>query len=100
MDITLFVLFGRGADGKLNPSLLTIDVGNASNILYTAIYASNTTSNSSDSNSKDSNSKDSNSDDSDSKESSGLSKGAVGGIAGGSVVAVSTIKLLEYFWLI
>ncbi|GAA5806813.1 hypothetical protein MFLAVUS_000161 [Mucor flavus] len=104
VDTTLFILFGRGADGKLNPSLLTIDVGNASNILYTAIYVSNTTSNSSDSNSNNSNSsdsnpKDSNSKDSDLKKSGGLSKGAVGGITGGSVVAGLGIIAFVYLYL-
>ncbi|GAA5796963.1 hypothetical protein HPULCUR_002341 [Helicostylum pulchrum] len=104
VNTTLFILFGRGADGKLNPSLLTIDVANVSNILYTAIYAPNTAGNSSDSNSNDSNSDDSNSDDSNSngfksKESGGLSKGAVGGITGGSVVAVLGIIAFVFLYL-
>ncbi|KAI8080980.1 hypothetical protein BDF21DRAFT_493292 [Thamnidium elegans] len=73
VDTTLFILFGRGVDGALNPSLLTIDVASASNIIYTANYVSNSTSNLNDSNSNG---------------SGGLSKGTVGGIATGSIVFV------------
>ncbi|KAG2236066.1 hypothetical protein INT48_006082, partial [Thamnidium elegans] len=83
-DTTLFILFGRGVDGALNPSLLTIDVASASNIIYTANYVSNSTSNLNDSNSNG---------------SGGLSKGTVGGIATGSIVFVgknNTVKILLF----
>ncbi|KAI8081051.1 hypothetical protein BDF21DRAFT_451946 [Thamnidium elegans] len=92
VDSTLFILFGRGADGALNPSLLTIDVASVSNIIYTATYTSDTTSNSNDPNLSDSNSNDSNS-----KGSAGLSKGSVGGITAGSVVAA--LGIISFIFL-
>lgn len=88
MDSTLFILFGRGLDGSLNPSLLTIDVTSASNIFYAATYIVPTTSNTTNNAT--------NNTATDTKESEGLSKGAIGGIAAGSIVAVRTIDLFKY----
>lgn len=84
VNTTLFILFGKGLNGDLNPSLLSIDIANVANISYTAIFNApsgavvpptnnNTTTSPSD------------------PESSGLSKGAIGGIAAGIVVAVLAI---------
>ncbi|KAG2228896.1 hypothetical protein INT48_003133, partial [Thamnidium elegans] len=109
VDTTLFILFGRGVDGALNPSLLTIDVANATNIIYTANYAANTTtnsnepnsnkSNSTESNSNETNSNETNSSGSGSNESSKLSAGAIGGISAGSVVAGLGIIAFIFFYL-
>lgn len=90
MDTTLFILFGRGADGALSPSLVTINVTNATNILYTANYESNST----DHNSDDSSSNKPSSDKPGSSESGGLSKGAIAGIAVGATVIVSKNKVI------
>ncbi|GAA5805991.1 hypothetical protein HPULCUR_011518 [Helicostylum pulchrum] len=81
VDTTLFILFGKGADGELTSSVITIDVSNVSDIFYTTSFVSNTTDDSSIPNSNDSNSNDYNS-----KESDGLSKEAIGGIVAGSIV--------------
>ncbi|KAI8080979.1 hypothetical protein BDF21DRAFT_493291 [Thamnidium elegans] len=90
VDTTLFILFGRGVDGALNPSLLTIDVASASNIIYTANYVSNST---------DNNSNESSSNESNSNGSGGLSKGAVGGIAAGAIVIGLGIIAFVFFCL-
>ncbi|KAG2236084.1 hypothetical protein INT48_006100 [Thamnidium elegans] len=90
VDTTLFILFGRGVDGALNPSLLTIDVASASNIIYTANYVSNST---------DNNSNESSSNESNSNGSGGLSKGAIGGIAAGAIVIGLGIIAFVFFCL-
>ncbi|KAI9273474.1 hypothetical protein EDC94DRAFT_195963 [Helicostylum pulchrum] len=90
VDTTLFILFGRGVDGALNPSLLTINVADASNISYTANYVSNST---------DNNSNDSSSNKPDSNESGGLSKGAIGGIAAGAIVIGLGIIAFVFFYV-
>ncbi|KAI9273454.1 hypothetical protein EDC94DRAFT_676934 [Helicostylum pulchrum] len=104
VDTTLFILFGRGIDGALNPSLLTIDVSNATHIIYTADYASNITTISNESNSNKTNSTESNSNESDpsehtSNESGGLSAGVIGGISAGSIVAGLGIIAFIFFYL-
>ncbi|KAI7888333.1 uncharacterized protein EV154DRAFT_517978 [Mucor mucedo] len=38
VNSTLFVLFGRGLDGSLNPSMLTLNVADATKIAYTSVY--------------------------------------------------------------
>ncbi|KAG2236993.1 hypothetical protein INT48_001760, partial [Thamnidium elegans] len=87
VDTTLFILFGRGVDGVLDPSLLTIDVANATNIFYTTTYASNKTTNSNEPNSTNS------------TQPGGLSKGAIGGIVAGSVVAgLGIIAFLLFYF--
>ncbi|GAA5806747.1 hypothetical protein MFLAVUS_000095 [Mucor flavus] len=108
VDSTLFILFGRGVDGALNPSLLTIDVANATHIAYTANYASNTTTNtttnsnepnSSKTNVTESNSNESNPNGSTPNASGGLSAGAIGGISAGSIVAGLGIIAFVFFYL-
>lgn len=86
VNTTLFILFGKGLNGELNPSLLSIDVANVANISYTAIFnapsgavAPPTNNNSTDPQS-----------------SSGLSSGAIGGIVAGVVVAVSTCQNVKF----
>ncbi|KAI9273451.1 hypothetical protein EDC94DRAFT_594918 [Helicostylum pulchrum] len=79
VDTTLFILFGRGIDGALTPSLITIDVSSASNILYTPNYASNGATNS--------------------NKSGGLSKGAIGGITAGAIVIGLGIIAFVFFYL-
>lgn len=84
VNTTLFILFGRGLDGALNPSMLTIDVTSVSNITYTSIFAApgmipaNSTSNNNTAGPDNSN-----------VSSNGLSKGAIGGIAAGCTLGVS-----------
>lgn len=85
VDTTLFILFGRGASGTLDPSLITLDVENVSNIRYAATYGNET------SNTSNSNSNGTDSNDSDSDGSGKLSNGAVGGITAGAALAVSSI---------
>ncbi|KAG2230225.1 hypothetical protein BDF21DRAFT_490689 [Thamnidium elegans] len=91
VDSTLFILFGRGLDGTLNPSLLTIDVTSISNIVYTATYIASAISNTPNNTT--------NNTIPNSKESSGLSKGAIGGIAAGSIVAGLGIIAFILFYL-
>lgn len=81
MDFVLFILFGRSDSGDLGFPLLTIDVSNVSNIVYTDTYVSTTNVTTNTTTDPTINS----------TESGGLSKGAIGGIAAGAVVAVSTI---------
>lgn len=89
VDSTLFVLFGRGLDGSLNPSLLTLDVSNATSIAYVANYnpSAGNTNNSTTFNGTSSNSTSSGEING---ASTGLSKGAVAGIAVGCVIIVNT----------
>ncbi|GAA5806733.1 hypothetical protein MFLAVUS_000081 [Mucor flavus] len=87
VDNTLFILFGRGVDGTLNPSLITMNVANASNIFYTASYVSNST----DNNLNDSSSS--------RPKSGGLSKGAIGGISAGAIVIGLGIIAFVFFYL-
>ncbi|KAI9273460.1 hypothetical protein EDC94DRAFT_580422 [Helicostylum pulchrum] len=68
-----------GADGVLNPSLITLDVSSVSNILYAPNYASNAVT--------------------DSNKSDGLSKGAIGGITAGAIVIGLGIIAFVFFYL-
>ncbi|KAG2236083.1 hypothetical protein INT48_006099 [Thamnidium elegans] len=89
VDSTLFILFGRGDTGDLGYPILTIDVSDVSNIVYTDTYVSttNTTTNT-------------NSDiDVNSKGPGGLSKGAIGGITAGVIVICLGIIALIFFYL-
>jgi hypothetical protein len=72
-NTTLFILFGRGIDGTLSTSMFTIDVSNISSIAYIANYGALN-----------------NSTESSQQDNSGLSKGAIGGIAAGCVIVVSS----------
>lgn len=87
MDTTLFILFGRGANGNLDPSLIILNVENVSKIHYVQTYGNIT------SNPSNSTSKDSNSDDFNSKGSGKLSYGTIGGITAGAALAVGSITL-------
>lgn len=70
---TLVVLFGKGLDGTLQPSILMVDVGNVANLSYTATFdlANNILK--------------------EKPQQTGLSKGAIGGIAAGTIILVSYI---------
>jgi hypothetical protein len=82
-------LFGKGLSGGFaDNAILTIDVSNPSNIRYTATYMANTNANTN-----------TNSTGSTGSSNStviggpeGLSKGAIGGIAAGSVIGVSYLR--------
>ncbi|KAG2201998.1 hypothetical protein INT47_000537 [Mucor saturninus] len=108
VDSTLFVLFGRGIDGTFSPSLITIDVSDATNIAYKSSYSlsnstlnnatnnptSNTTSNITENNpnegEKDKNAK------SLDNSSRGLSSGATGGISAGCAILLGVILFIFY----
>ncbi|KAI9273458.1 hypothetical protein EDC94DRAFT_655364 [Helicostylum pulchrum] len=89
VNSTLFILFGRGYTGDLSYSLLTIDVSDASNIIYTDTYTSNAaaTTNATTDTTENSN------------KSGGLSAGAIGGISAGSIVAGLGIIAFVFFYL-
>lgn len=75
VNTTLFILFGKGADGTLQQSMIAFDVANVSTITYSATFGAPS---SSPSNS--------------SGLSSGQNKGGIiGGIVAGVVVAVNSI---------
>lgn len=104
VDTTLFILFGKGLDGTLNPSLLTIDIGDVKNITYTPIYhgAADTSNDAGNSGTNNGGSGGSNGnidgtpgESSTNGKSDGLSKGAVGGIAAGCVIVVSIMELIR-----
>lgn len=69
---TLVVLFGKGLDGTLQPSMLMVDVGNVTNLSYTATFGPAN-------------------DNTEQKPPTGLSKGAIGGIAAGVIILVTYI---------
>ncbi|KAI9273456.1 hypothetical protein EDC94DRAFT_676936 [Helicostylum pulchrum] len=89
VNSTLFILFGRGYTGDLSYSLLTIDVSDASNIIYTDTYISNAaaTTNTTTDTTQNSN------------ESGELSAGVIGGISAGSIVAGLGIIAFIFFYL-
>lgn len=100
-------MFGRGLDGTLSPSLLTLDVSNVSNITYTANYNDDTsvanknpntstsitdTTSTNTTHINDSNGTKTDNINSENK-STGLSHDALGGIVAGCVITVSIVQL-------
>lgn len=106
VDSTLFVLFGRGIDGTFSPSLITIDVSDATNIAYKSSYSlSNGTLNNAANNNSAGNitendqsginggrTNDTNTEFNDDS-SQGLSSGAIGGISAGGAILVSVYTI-------
>ncbi|KAI7895983.1 uncharacterized protein EV154DRAFT_598922 [Mucor mucedo] len=108
VNSTLFILFGRGPEGNLIPSMLGINVANASNVTYTSIYNANVPKDMNNTNIT----SDRHTDDVDEAfpkstpaespteiESNGLSKGAIGGIAAGCVILVLALIIFGIFYL-
>jgi uncharacterized membrane-anchored protein len=91
VDSTLFILFGKGLSGSFaENAILTIDVSNPSSIRYSEIYKANVNINNGTGNTYTNNSTDGSNEE-------GLSKGAIGGIAAGSVVGVGFCVYLKHY---
>ncbi|KAG2201994.1 hypothetical protein INT47_000533 [Mucor saturninus] len=108
VNSTLFILFGRGPEGNLIPSMLGLNVSNVLNVTYTSIYNANVPKDMNNTNIT----SDRHTDDVDEAfpkstpaespteiKSDGLSKGAIGGIAAGCVILVLALIIFGIFYL-